>query len=82
MRRAFNRPIRRALAGNVPPLLRRANRLMAAGDFAAAADAERHVVQRRERTVAPGEVSNAEERNGRFRTGRASRKAGLCSSQD
>ncbi len=39
MRRAFNRPIRRALTGNVPPLLRRANRLMAAGDFAAAADA-------------------------------------------
>lgn len=38
MRRAFSRPFRQG-AGQVPPLLRRANQLMAAGDFAGAADA-------------------------------------------
>ncbi len=38
-RRPFARPLRRALANDVPPLLRRANDLMASGNFLAAADA-------------------------------------------
>jgi hypothetical protein len=39
MRRGFGRPLRRAFAPNVPPLLQRANRLMADGDYAGAANA-------------------------------------------
>ncbi len=38
-RRRFVRPMRRAMMSDVPPLLRRANQLMAAGDYAAAAEA-------------------------------------------
>jgi hypothetical protein len=38
-RRPFVRPLRRALRGDVPPLLRRANELMAAGNYPAAAEA-------------------------------------------
>ncbi len=38
-RRPFIRPMRRALRPEVHPLLRRANQLMASGDFAAAAQA-------------------------------------------
>ena len=39
MRRAFGRPFRRGAVGDVPPMLRRANQLMTAGDYAAATDA-------------------------------------------
>ncbi|MBI4731841.1 MAG: hypothetical protein HY781_06900 [Chloroflexi bacterium] len=38
-RRPFVRPMRRAMMADVPPLLRRANELMAAGNYAAAAEA-------------------------------------------
>jgi hypothetical protein len=38
-RRPFVRPVRRAMMADVPPLLRRANELMAAGNYAAAAEA-------------------------------------------
>lgn len=38
MRRAFRRPLRRAFAPDIPPLLQRANELMATGDFAGAAN--------------------------------------------
>ncbi|MBM3151100.1 MAG: hypothetical protein FJZ96_02660 [Chloroflexi bacterium] len=38
-RRPFARPIRRAMMGEVPPLLRRANELMAMGNYGAAAEA-------------------------------------------
>jgi hypothetical protein len=37
-RRSIGRPLRRALAGEAPPALRRANQLMAAGQYAAAAE--------------------------------------------
>ncbi len=39
MRRGFGRPLRRAFAPAIPPLLQRANQLMAGGDFAGAASA-------------------------------------------
>ena len=39
MRRGFGRPLRRALTPDVPPLLRRANRMLSAGDYAGAAGA-------------------------------------------
>jgi hypothetical protein len=39
MRRGFGRPLRRGFAPDVPPLLRRANNLMADGDYAGAANA-------------------------------------------
>lgn len=38
-RRPFRRPPRRAMLADVPPLLRRANELMTAGNYAAAAEA-------------------------------------------
>jgi hypothetical protein len=37
-RRPFARALRRGLAGNIPPALQRANQLMAAGQYAAAAE--------------------------------------------
>lgn len=37
-RRPFARPFRRALAGKIPPALQRANQMMAAGQYAQAAD--------------------------------------------
>jgi len=37
-RRPLGRPLRRAMLGNVPPALRRANQLMAAGQFEPAAE--------------------------------------------
>jgi hypothetical protein len=39
MRRAFRRPLRRAFAPDIPPLLQRANQMMAAGNYAEAASA-------------------------------------------
>jgi hypothetical protein len=39
MRRGFGRPLRRAFAPDIPPLLRRANQMMADGDYAGAASA-------------------------------------------
>ncbi|MGE5072635.1 MAG: hypothetical protein ACM3MF_04335 [Anaerolineae bacterium] len=39
MRRGFGRPLRRALAPDIPPLLRRANQMLAAGNYAEAASA-------------------------------------------
>ncbi len=39
MRRGFGRPLRRAMAPEIPPLLRRANHLMSAGNYAEAATA-------------------------------------------
>ena len=39
MRRGFGRPLRRAFAPDIPPLLRRANQMMADGDYASAASA-------------------------------------------
>ena len=39
MRRGFGRPVRRAFAPEIPPLLRRANQMLAAGNFAEAASA-------------------------------------------
>ena len=37
-RRPFTRPMRRVMMGSVPPALQRANQLMAAGQYAQAAD--------------------------------------------
>jgi hypothetical protein len=37
-RRSLGRPVRRAMAGNIPPALQRANQLMAGGQYAAAAE--------------------------------------------
>jgi hypothetical protein len=37
-RRGMNRPLRRGIRADIPPALQRANRLMAAGQYAAAAD--------------------------------------------
>ena len=37
-RRPFGRPMRRILAGNIPPALQRANQLLAAGQYASAAE--------------------------------------------
>lgn len=45
-RRPFVRPLRRALAVDVPPLLRRANQLMASGDYPAAAQAFEELARR------------------------------------
>jgi hypothetical protein len=39
MRRGFGRPFRRAFAGNIPPLLQRANGLMSTGNYVEAASA-------------------------------------------
>jgi hypothetical protein len=39
MRRGFGRPFRRAFAANIPPLLQRANQLMANGNYVEAASA-------------------------------------------
>lgn len=39
MRRGFGRPLRRPFAGNIPPLLQRANQMMAAGNYPEAASA-------------------------------------------
>ncbi len=39
MRRGFGRPLRRAFAGEVPPLLRRANEMLSAGNYTEAASA-------------------------------------------
>lgn len=39
MRRGFGRPLRRAFAPDIPPLLRRANKLMSAGNYSEAAGA-------------------------------------------
>src|SRR5512140_1775764 len=39
MRRGFGRPIRRMFAADVPPLLRRANQALSAGNYAEAASA-------------------------------------------
>ncbi len=39
MRRGFGRPLRRAFAPDIPPLLQRANQLMAGGNYAEAASA-------------------------------------------
>lgn len=39
MRRGFGRPLRRGLAADVPPLLRRANEMLSAGNYAEAASA-------------------------------------------
>lgn len=39
MRRGFGRPVRRMFAPDVPPLLRRANQLMSAGNYVEAASA-------------------------------------------
>ncbi len=39
MRRGFGRPFRRAFAPDIPPLLRRANQALSAGNYAEAADA-------------------------------------------
>ncbi len=39
MRRGFGRPFRRAFAANIPPLLQRANQLMANGSYVEAASA-------------------------------------------
>ena len=39
MRRGFGRPLRRAFAADVPPLLRRANQMLSAGNFAEASSA-------------------------------------------
>ncbi len=39
MRRGFGRPVRRMFAPDVPPLLRRANQMLSAGNFAEAANA-------------------------------------------
>jgi hypothetical protein len=39
MRRGFGRPLRRALAADVPPLLRRANQMLSGGNYAEASSA-------------------------------------------
>ncbi len=39
MRRGFGRPLRRAFASNIPPLLQRANELMSTGNYVEAASA-------------------------------------------
>src|SRR5512140_562692 len=39
MRRGYGRPLRRAFAPDVPPLLRRANQMLSAGQYAEAASA-------------------------------------------
>jgi hypothetical protein len=39
MRRGFGRPLRRAFAPDIPPLLRRANQLLSAGSYAEASSA-------------------------------------------
>ncbi len=39
MRRGFGRPLRRAFAADVPPLLRRANQMLSAGNYAEASSA-------------------------------------------
>lgn len=39
MRRGFGRPLRRAFAPDIPPLLRRANQMLSAGNYAEAATA-------------------------------------------
>src|SRR5512140_2682821 len=39
MRRGFGRPLRRAFAPDIPPLLRRANQMLSAGNYAEAAGA-------------------------------------------
>ncbi len=39
MRRGFGRPLRRAFAPDIPPLLRRANQMLSAGNYAEAASA-------------------------------------------
>ena len=39
MRRGFGRPLRRAFAADVPPLLRSANQMLSAGDYAGASSA-------------------------------------------
>ena len=39
MRRRFGRPIRRLFAPDIPPLLQRANQMLSANDYSAAADA-------------------------------------------
>src|SRR5512143_1120723 len=39
MRRGFGRPLRRAPGADVPPLLRRANQLLSAGNYAEASSA-------------------------------------------
>lgn len=39
MRRGFGRPLRRAFAADIPPLLRRANQMLSAGNYAEAASA-------------------------------------------
>ncbi len=39
MRRGFGRPLRRAFAPDIPPLLRRANQALSAGNYVEAADA-------------------------------------------
>ena len=39
MRRGFGRPLRRVLSPDIPPLLRRANQMLSAGNYAEAASA-------------------------------------------
>ncbi len=53
MRRGFDRPLGRVFARAIPPLLRRANQLMASGDYAAAASAFEQLAQAAEARGGP-----------------------------